>query len=263
GELPIKDYGINQKFIESLKTVVPAPRANTYVLNVVSLEVTDGKVTLHTNYSNMRSLFALRRWIPELSEDSPERALILQNVLPIGGEMMLESIDGKILIEERGKVEVSGKYNPAPAGGCETRNWKVFPEPFRSIKGEAWEETGLLPGDYSPVGLIGVARDFTDGYNPTFVYHAVVKLPLAEIIAKADSIAPEAGEHQRLFGVETTASKLLDFCTENVQKIVGNGLGGIIVFGGYKFGDSWVQEAIQELERHDWEINDYGKRFPK
>lgn len=262
GDLPKKDYGVSQTFLETLKTAVPAPRANTYVLNVVSLDVTDGRVTLQTNYTNMRSLFALRRWIPELDESSQERALILQNVLPIGGEMMLESSDGKLLIEERGKVEVSGKYQPAPAGGCETRNWRVFPEPFRSIKGEAWEETGLLPEDYSPLSLIGVARDLTDGYNPTFVYHATAKIPLAEIIAKADSIAPEAGEHQRLFGVKNDASRVLQFCTENAQKIVGNGLGGIIAFGGYKFGNYWVTEAIQELKRYDWEIKKYEKRFP-
>src|SRR3989338_3392526 len=84
GELPVKDYGISQDFIESLKTVVPPPRSNTYVLNLISLNVADGKVILRSNYSNMRSQFALRRWIPELSEDSPKKQLILQNVLPIG-----------------------------------------------------------------------------------------------------------------------------------------------------------------------------------
>src|SRR3989344_3823707 len=67
GDLPIKDYGLDRKFLEGRKTEVPAPRANTYVLNLVDLAVRDGRFTLSTNYSTMRSQFALRTWIPELS----------------------------------------------------------------------------------------------------------------------------------------------------------------------------------------------------
>src|SRR3989338_51388 len=262
GDLPLKEYDLSRNFVECLRTEVPAPRANTYVLNIVKVEATESRVTLSTNYSTMRSQFALRRWIPELSLDSPERALILQYVLPIGGTMIIESIDKKILIEERGQVEVPGKYMLAPAGGCETRNWKVFPEPFRSIKGEAWEETGLLPGDYSPIGLIGVASDVTDGFNPTLLYHTTIHLPLEEIIAKAESLAPDAGEHPRLLGVDVESSELLHFCTKNTPQMRGNGLGGSIAFGNYKYGESWVHDATRTLEKYGWEIKNNNRKFP-
>lgn len=265
GDLPERDYGLNSELVQSFKTEVPSPRANTYVLNLcqVVIEEESQRVTLSTNYTNMRSQFALRRWIPELAEESLERAKILTNLLPLGATIVMESADGKILFEERGKVEVPGKYYPAPAGGCETRDWRVFPEPFRSIKGEAWEETGLLPEDYGPLKLIGIVRDQTDSFNPTFIYHAISKMELDEIVAKAEGIAPEAGEHQRLFGVKATEEEILGIYLRNKEKQLGNGIGCILAFGKYKFGDLWATEAVKKLaESGGWRINQYDKTFP-
>lgn len=260
---------------------VPSPRVNTFVLNIKKIEVDQEKVTLFTNYTTMRSQFALRRWVPALVEMEKERETkmninfdapitkirtsdaILRYILPIGGAMILETADNQILIEERGKVEMPGKYNPAPAGGCETRNWRVRPELFRSIEGEAWEETSLLPErDYGAVSLIGMARDHTEGFNPAFAYHTKTHLPLQEVIQRAESIAPEAGEHQRLFGASAHPDKLLDFCIEHQMSMVGNGLGDLLAFGNYKFGDDWLKSSIKELEKKQWEIKLYKKTFP-
>ena len=260
--MPLVDYGLSPKFIQSFKTPVPSPRANTYVLNLVKYRVTEGGILLKTNYSNMRSQFALHRWIIELDENSFERKIILKSVLPLGGTMIIETADRKILVEERGKVEIPGKYSPAPAGGFETRNWKVFPDFFRSIQGEAWEETGLLPGDYEPLGLIGLVRDQTDVYRPSLLYHTTVKKTLAELISNAESIAPEADEHQRLFGVDAEAGILIDFCVKEVQRIVGNGLGAFLAFGGYKYTQDWVDEAVKKLNHEGIKIEQYYDSFP-
>lgn len=148
GDLALKQYGISQDVLQSLENI-PPPRANTYVLNMQKMAVEEGKVHLYTNYSTMRSQFALRRWAPVLvkreeewenrvgeynpfedsyvtrpdpSQYSPKSTLLFQHVLPIGAAMIVETVDEQILLEERGKVEIPGKYMPAPAGGCETRD---------------------------------------------------------------------------------------------------------------------------------------------
>ena len=264
GDLPVVNYGLAQESLQSLADI-PSPRANTYVLNVKEMTMEGDRVRLRTNYTTMRSQFALRRWVPALPPESKERQLILQYVLPIGGAMILETADEHILIEERGKVEIPGKYHPAPAGGCETRDWRVFPEPFRSIQGEAWEETALLPGqDYGPVSLIGVARDHTEGLNPVFTYHAKTSLALEEVKQKADNLAPEAGEHQRLFGASVHPKGLLDFLIQHQEKIIGNGLGEILVFGSTRFGrEEWLDPAIRELAKEGWEVHPYDYFPPR
>ena len=185
--------------------------------------------------------------------------------MPVGGEMVLETIDDYILIEERGKsVEVSGLYMPAPAGGCETKDWRVFPKPFRSIKGEAWEETGQLPGeDYGNVTLIGVVRDQTHGYNPTFIYHAKSNLTLNETMMVAENIAPGAKEHASLLGIKSDEQSLLQFCLDYAPQLIGNGLGSLLSFGNNKFSntDVWLSTAIKELKNKNWDIR-LHQRFP-
>lgn len=289
GDLPPKQYGISQDIIQSMEDI-PPPRSNTYVLNMQRIEVEEGRVHLYTNYSTMRSQFALRRWAPVLvkreeewekrvgeynpledsyvtrpdsSQYSSKSTLLFQHVLPIGAAMILETADEKILMEERGKVEIPGKYHPVPAGGIETRDWWVFPEPFRCIKGEAWEETALLPGkDYGDVAFIGIARGCIEAFNPMLTYHTKTASELGKIIEQANSIAPEAGEHQRLFGAPIDAEKLLAFCLDQHEKIIDNGLGGLLAFGNYKFGREWLDSSVQELGKKGSQIVVYTDKFP-
>ena len=262
GDLPQFDYGISPKFFAGFPDV-PEPRANTYVLNIKKIKVDGSIIHLDTNYTNMRSQFALRRWIPALPKESAERKALLRYVVPIAGAMILETSDDQIVMEERGAVEIPGKYHPAPAGGCETRHWQVVPEPFRSIMGEAWEETGLLPGqDYSNVALIGIARDHTEGFNPAFTYHAKTNLKFEEVRRYADSIAPEAGEHERLLGAPVDPHQLLTFLIQHNDMIIGNGLGEILAFGHYKFGEEWLHTSLEALTQKQWDIQLYDRNFP-
>ena len=263
GELPVKDYGVTSEVFSILKDPVPAPRSNTYVLNIRKIGTEGGVVKLESNYTNMRSQFALRRILPALPADSKERKLILEYILPIGAAMIVESAEGQVLIEERGKVEVPGKYCPAPAGGVETRDWKVRPDPFRAIKGEAWEEIAHLPSqDYSDVDFLGLARDQIDGLNPTLVFNTESDRTIPEIRELADSVAPEAGEHQRLLGMPVDEKATLDYLLDHHEKFVGNGLGAVLVFGEHKFGPVWYNDAVSRLKEKDWEIRKHEKVFP-
>lgn len=263
GDLPLVNYGISQEALQQFPDISP-PRANTYVLNIKQISIDWNGISLSTNYTTMRSQFALRRWLPLLQLGSEDRKKILQHVLPIGGAMILETCDEKILMEERGKAEMPGKYNPAPAGGCETRDWQVVPELFRSIKGETWEETGLLPGqDYdTDIKIIGLVRDQTEAYNPTVTYYAKTHLTFDEVTKKADCIAPEAEEHQRLFNTTVNPLELLFFCSSQEEKIIGNGIGNLLVFGYFRHGASWLAQAREKLEKKNWNIMQHVKQFP-
>jgi len=280
-KLPLVEYGVPREFFRDFEDI-PPPRADTLVLNIKEAVVETrtevetktkelmphSKLTLRTNYTTMRSQFALRSWVPKLSREkgvqgAQERELLLQYVLPVGGVMITETADGQILMEERGKVEIPGKYHPAPAGGCETRDEQAFPEPFRSIQGEAWEETALLPGrDYGTLTLVGIVRDQTEAFNPTFIYYAKTNLLLETVRKNADSIAPEAGEHQRLFGAPVSEELLLDFCAQNSPRLIGNGLGSLLALGHGRYGPEWLSHAEKLLGEQGWEIITYSDRFP-
>ncbi len=277
GPLPLKDYGISPEQLQSLQDI-PPPRENTYVLNLQQIALKGNEIHLTTNYTTMKSQFALRRWTPVLMEQEQERTkqkqssdsritleshTLLQYILPLAGTMIIETADHQILMEERGKVEIPGKYHPAPAGGCETRNWQTLPDPFRCIKGEAWEETALLPDtDYTPPTIIGIVRDRFEGYNPVLTFHTKTHLELEQVIEQANTLAPEAGEHQRLFGIPADADKLIAFCLDNSPKIIGNGLGMLLLFGSHQFGTEWLDTSIQELAQKQIDINRYRNTFP-
>ncbi len=252
GDLPRVDYGVSFDIISSLPDI-PAPRENTYVLNLRQMTVHQGEVYIETNYTSMRSQFSLRRWLPLLEGEYQQK--IMDTLLPLAGTMMVETSDQQLVMEERGAVEIPGKYHPAPAGGYETRDWNVRPELFRSIKGEAWEEIGLLPGsDYnSEISLIGIARDQMEAYNPTLIYCAQTHLSFDSVKKYAENMAPEAKEHQRLFAIPTASLELLAFMNDE-ERIIGNGLGCLLVFGYYKHGEDWFREAQEKLRRKDWEI---------
>ncbi len=257
GELPLVGYGLASEDLQSFSDI-PSPRSNTYVLNLKGITLERDMLRLKTNYTTMRSQFALRRWVPTLSENNLQRELILHHVRPLAVTMLVETADNYILMEERGNVEIPGKYHPAPAGGCETRHWQNHPDPFRCIKGEAWEEIGLLPDkDYQPPMIIGLVRDQTEGFNPSLIYHTKTFLSLDAICQNADSIAPEAGEHQRLFGAPIHPEHIREFCQQNMEKIIGNGLGMLLVFGQYKFGSEWFSDAVQDVCRSGWKIKNY------
>ncbi len=267
GELPVKDYGVTSEVFSILKDPKDqpiVPRSNTYVLNIRKIGTEGGVVKLESNYTNMRSQFAERKIVPLLPQDSKERKLILKYVLPIGAAMVIESAEGEVLIEARSKnVQLPEQYCPAPAGGVETRNWRVRPDPFRSIKGESWEEVAHLPGqDYSDVDLLGLARDQIDGLNPTLVFNTESARTIPEIRELADSIAPEAGEHQRLLGMPVDEKATLDYLLDQHKKFVGNGLGAVLVFGDHKFGRPWYNDTVARLKEKDWEIRRHEKTFP-
>ena len=255
------DYGVVAEDLHSFPDI-PAPRSNTYVLNLKEMMCDEDRLKLCTNYTTMRSQFALRRWVPTLTEENVQREKILRSVLPLAVTMLVETADNYILMEERGKVEIPGKYHPAPAGGCETRYWQTYPDPFRCVKGEAWEEIGLLPDtDYQALSLIGLVRDQTEGFNPSLIYHTKTSLSLDKICQNAQSFAPEAGEHQRLFGVSVDSDQIPKFCVQNKEKMIGNGLGILLAFGQYKFGSEWYSDTVKEMSQFGWTIKDFLNNF--
>jgi hypothetical protein len=256
GEMPELDYGVSRQFIRSFRTEVPPPRENTYVLNLREASAGRDYVMLRTNYTEMRSLFALRRWIPEIPEGAPERQLILDNIMPVGGQLVTESSDGCIMVEKRGQIEVPGKYHVAPAGCCETRDWRVMPHPLRSIRGEAWEEMAIMAGvDYGKVDLLGIARDQTDGFAPTMTFHTKARTTWKRLKDEADALAPEP-EHQRRSRVKVDEEAMASFMVRHADSMVGAGLGGLLIYGSHAFEDgrAWLDETVIRLKRKGWDI---------
>lgn len=107
-----------------------------------------------------------------------------------------------------------------------------------------------------------MVRDRIEAFNPTFTYHTKTHLELEKVIQQANSIAPKAGEHQRLFGAPINPEKLLVFCLENNEKIIGSGMGALLAFGRYKFGKKWLESSVQELAKKGSQIVLYTDKFP-
>ncbi|QQG40212.1 MAG: hypothetical protein HYS81_02275 [Candidatus Aenigmatarchaeota archaeon] len=282
--MPLVDLGID------VRKIAPDfnprhPRQNTYVPNVIDMSTRDGSVYLKHGWTDMQSQFNLRDLYQKTQEGSKEREILETRVNPVGAIMVTTatSEDGQnyILAEMRSKnVQVPGKVMPAPAGGWEglLTEKPVLPgksEPVwrdvysnkvsidtmgDAIQIEAYEETGMLRGDYSKPKLTGIGRDLWMAFNPTLFYMTESNLTFEQLKERART-APEAAEHELTFGIiadEEGVSKFLleerdernktlpdvDFKGQNI----GTGDAAMLAWGWNTFGITWSSETVKAME---------------
>ena len=158
---------------------------------------------------------------------------------------VVETSDGYILLDKRQGVDVYvGRYHVI--GGFFERDLDSTgsqqPDPFGAIRREIREETGIQLSDIREQYCLGVVYDVaTPHAEMCFLTHLTI--PLAEVHKRV----PEEDEIKQLETLYVTKESLRDFLLKHHSKISATGEPNLLMYGGVRFGEEWVEEVMGRL----------------
>lgn len=158
---------------------------------------------------------------------------------------VVETSDGHILLDKRAGVDVyEGRYHVI--GGFFERELDVDsqarPDPFAAIRREIREETGALPEDIDQQYCFGVVYDrLTPHAELCFLTR--LNISLATIRTRT----PLDREIKQLRSLYISAESLRAFILEQHGNISATGEPNLLMYGAWKFGETWFEEMIKQL----------------
>ncbi len=156
---------------------------------------------------------------------------------------VIETIDGHILLDKRQGVDVHvGRFHVI--GGFFERDldMTVLPDPFRAIRREIREETGIQSSDIREQYCLGVVYDLTTPHSE-LCFLTRLNIPLAEVQTRT----PEDNEVQQLLSLAVTEESLRDFVLKYHGNISPTGEANLLMYGAVKFGEQWFEEIMTGL----------------
>jgi len=158
---------------------------------------------------------------------------------------VVETSDGYILLDKRQGVDVYiGRYHVI--GGFFERDrdstGSKQPDPFGAICREIREETGIQQTDISEQFCLGVVYD-TATPHAELCFLTRLIIPLAEVHRRV----PEEDEIKKLEVLKVTKESLREFLLKNHGNISATGEPNLLLYGGVKFGERWLEEMMGYL----------------
>ena len=156
---------------------------------------------------------------------------------------VIETNDGHILLDKRQGVDVHlGRYHVI--GGFFERDLDMtgHPDPFRAIRREIREETGIQSSDIREQYCLGVVYDLTTPHSE-LCFLTRLNIPLAELQTRT----PEDNEVKQLLSLVVTAETLRDFVLKYHGNISPTGEANLLMYGSVKFGEQWFEEIMGRL----------------
>ncbi len=206
------------------------------------------------NLTDFKTLSGLRAGIlAELEEELQDK--LLTKFAPTGIGAVVETSDEKLILGIRGKIHLEGKIMPFPAGHPEyTQN--NLENPLQALTREAIEEMNLplSSEEYEELYLIGMVRDRgttfdpKGSWNPLATFYVKTKLDSASL-SKTCLSATDKYEHLRILISQSDEKILSKIIEELYPKFVGNGLGELLLYGRFKFGEKWYEGCKTKLCR--------------
>ncbi len=134
-----------------------------------------------------------------------------------------------------------GRYHVI--GGFFERNLDTTtrPDPFRAICREIREETGIQSNDIQEQYCLGVVYDLTTPHGE-ICFLTRLKITLAEVYRRT----PEENEIKQLQSLYVTQESLKDFLLANHSNISATGEPNLLMYGGWKFGEGWLEEVMEQ-----------------
>ena len=195
----------------------------------------------------------------EMPKEVQER--ILRKLAPSAPAAVVESSDGYIVIGGRGEdFHLAGMIMPFPAGhpvynpsdGSLEKPWKALDRKSRAELNFPLEEAERFC-------IIGAVRGHCGSYgawNPAIVYFIEAGLDIRQLEERHKD-APDRPENEIFLPTPADPLYLSEFIKANVlkrderggHKLIDNGLGELLLYGRFRFGDLWYEQLIQELTR--------------
>ncbi|HLI06226.1 MAG TPA: NUDIX hydrolase [Ktedonobacteraceae bacterium] len=181
----------------------------------------------------------------------------LGNVLAVCS--VVETSDGYILLDKRQGVDgYAGRYHVI--GGFFERDLDIVaspdepttgtgsavaikPDPFRAVRREIREETGIQQADIREQYCLGVVYDLTMPHGE-MCFLTRLRIPLSE----AQTRVPEEQEIQQLRSLHVTRESLTDFLRTHHGNISPTGEPNLLLYGALLYGEEWFEEMIDYMK---------------
>ncbi|HZU65797.1 MAG TPA: NUDIX hydrolase [Ktedonobacteraceae bacterium] len=169
---------------------------------------------------------------------------------PLAVCSVVETGDGFILYEQRQHVAVhAGRYHVI-AGFFERnmdRDAQEKPDPFAAMRREMREETGIQPADIAEQYCLGVVYDIINPHAE-LCFLTRLHIPLEEVLTRT----PEDNEIKQLRSLAVTPERLRAFLLENHGNISATGEPNLLMYGGWKYGEGWMEEVMEQVDIPVW-----------
>ena len=214
------------------------PLFNTNLFRLISVaSQPDG--TLHLELGNTSYKEYTTTRVPDFFQNRTRQEL--SNALAVCS--VVETSDGHTLLDKRQGVDVHvGRYHVI--GGFFERDLDTttHPGPFRAIRREIREETGIQSSDIHEQYCLGVVYDLTTPHSE-LCFLTRLNIPLAEVHTRT----PEDNEVKQLLSLAVTAETLRDFVLKYHGNISPTGEANLLMYGAVKFGEAWFEEVMGRL----------------
>jgi 8-oxo-dGTP pyrophosphatase MutT (NUDIX family) len=176
----------------------------------------------------------------------------LGNVLAVCS--VVETSDGYILLDKRQGVDgYVGRYHVI--GGFFERDLDTDtaamgtpsvgqPDPFRAIRREIREETGIQQADIREQYCLGVVYDLTLPHGE-MCFLTRLRIPLAEVQTRV----PEEQEIQQLRWLHVTKESLTNFLRTHHGNISPTGEPNLLLYGALLYGEEWFEEMMEYMKK--------------
>lgn len=209
----------------------------------VGINVSDGKLEIDVYPASFAAFQATRN--DKIRSEFPEYVADI-----IGTNVVLETSDSKLLVIQRDPNAATKPNSMSIIGGysdtedvVEGGNWN----PFKTIRREIYEETGVSNDNIQDLVAIGVAYNKSSN-QPSVIFSAKTKLSAAEVT--------------RLKGTDEEEKIDVRFVPNNPKAVESlilkyaispspSGLAGLALYGKEKFGSDWFDWINKRLTRRN------------
>ncbi|MBA2287767.1 MAG: NUDIX hydrolase [Ktedonobacteraceae bacterium] len=163
---------------------------------------------------------------------------------PLSTCSVIETSDDYILLDKRQDVDVyEGRYHTI--GGAFERGRDTTegrPDPFKAIRREIREETGVQEDDIAEQYCLGAVYDLLTPHSE-LCFLTRLRIPLSTVHTRT----PEDDEIKQLHTLAVTAESLRAFILEHHGAISATGEPNLLLYSGLKFGEAWFEEIMHNI----------------
>lgn len=192
----------------------------------------------------------VRKFVP-IAHNKACSDYILKNVnlIAVGG--VVQSADNEIMVMMRGKkVDVPGKLIPSPAGNMEySEEFGRMPTLEEELFMESAEEVDLEADTFVDIKPVAIVKGLKESYNPVVTYSMRSSLPTHKIRERfEEAIKNNQYEDREMTPVKADEKIVINYILDNADRLVDNGVGMIVHWGQYFFGNKWYEEVKKSIE---------------
>jgi len=237
---------------------------NGIIANLMKYRCVNNVVEWEEGLTDFKSLTFLRSGgLSDLNERY--RSYILRRVAPTAVGAITETGDNKLLIGVRGRsLAMGGKMMFFPCGHPRY----IFEAEYLEVPTQALARQFVTEANfplyssridevYGPIeniSVIGLVRGIgsiinrSGSWNPLIIFHIETDWN-EEQHRNAWKTLADKWEHEKIFFISTDEDKFTNFITRHVENFNDNGIGEVLVYGRFKFGDDWYSKICRELVR--------------